>query len=1437
MHPPFRPDYGSRYTWIGNTLVEGPESGGAISREESSEDWWYSHCNLYDENGQQIGYAAAGYNKARNWFPLDETGCFGYVPGNTPGWNELETLEERKGQPRCWLARYDMNGQQLWCRSYLIGTFYDVAQDIDGNIVAAGEVGAPRKGTSAQGPYTSLPYNPGVGLSQDISGIDCDDSPGGGLPPYGEIGLKGYMVKVDLDANLIWQNAYGNPPDAYTAWGQTSRIWSLAPMMLPGGQGSGFYVAMDAGGQMYMRVRGSDGHVVDRANIPGVQPNAGMRTLSVRTKVINGLTHAVLAGTTYPNGKQGAFVAHVEDAESAPFTISQSWTTADPWFAQTHSSALHQFSTNATLVDDQGVIGIAWPVLSDYEITTETYSGRSIADLRVYRLSLNNSVPDWVSPLGEVRAYDLQAGVIQTSDGNLAIVSSSWPDPYSISNAFGYSDLSGTLQTCLEQFNHDWPNTNQYDYWSTDTYVNKLSLADGSIMWKTKFDSEPGDEGTCFPGDIRKQECMYRITESADGGLVVSGNTSHNFDDAYLVKLLPDCQSRIDYDFTVMEALSDDTHTYTLQGDETWNSDKNIVGTILIPDGITLTISNCTIRFADTEQLAWPTRIVVERGGKLIVEDATLTSIDECPNSLWDGIELRGNYFAQQTQANQGYLDLNNSTISNARTGVFTARGDFNDPLGAIIKESTGGIVSAQDSRFLNNIHDVVFRPFENRLSNGDVIPNVSIFKRCDFVTDGGIPVEGLYPNSHVAMEGVRGIPFRGCSWRNTLLGQQLEMPYHQGAGISNNSSSFTVADDCASLVPLGTPCPPQDVTTSSFTNLHRGILAVTYKTDRTFSVDNATFTGTNFGIRMEGAQDASITRCSFDVPTPFTPGIVGATYGVYSDQCTGYRIQENSFRTTQPGAPRKVGLVIKDSGPDYNTFYNNTFDNLYTGSIIQGQNAGEDDALGLEVKCNDYGLADANFFDNALTGGDVRVQKTQGGPINNPLDQTEWKNPAGNRFSLDHTGAGDPEEDWHVQVTATVVEYFHHFPTATDRTKPNYADNPIEIITSDQLVGWTSKEQHCPSLLDDGGKEVKRLLAEGEHADYESSKDAYDATKDNGDTYSLLGYVDDPTKSSTQVRNALQSVAPKVSLDVWQAAFERSPAMSAWHITQALLSNSPLQTEALLMVDDYGLPAGYASLVHAAQNGLNVLTLLESAMAKHGGNKAEALADLGRMSWLDEEDLAASLDALLALHGELPAENHALAVSGVLTAKGDYSALETLALAEESASDSPERYTLLKRYAQLEQQEGLAEPDEALRTWLANLGQQRDVQGSTWANAWLHALGEELPEEVIVLPETGPKSASRALQVQPVQWHDDELLEVFPNPARNAAYVAFDLGGSDQAQLRVLDVHGRQLSSFVLSGNQGIATIPLDGLGSGLYLIEVLRPDQPSQQARLVVQ
>lgn len=1406
-----------------------------ITREDGGEDWWYDVCEIF-EGGILVGYGAGGYNTMPNWGFIDPLGCRTGRPG--AGWeeSEFETATKRKGELRCWIARYDLLGEMVWCRSYFAGTFYGITQDSDGSLVAVGETNYTKLGETIGTDHPFVGYNPGwANINVNMAEVDCTS----GTEPLGVMAIKPIAVKVNLAGDLVWANCYGATRDfGQTSWSSGGRAHAIQRIELPGGA-PGLYIVCESKvvgsgfdpGLFALRIAQDgtvhDEHLFDNTD-PSVPTDAiGLYVYNVDAEVYSGQNHLLISGAYTRNGAPRAFLWHINDATNAPFTVDPLFnlTTEYPAIADEHLDDIVQISTSATLVENNGQLMAVWPVLSDY-VYNDPYAPNAVATLKVHGLPIANPASGWTANLGEVRAYDLRAGVVGTSDGGIAVVSTKWTGGYTIANPFCWDDLSQITQTCLEN-NYGTVGWNggmngpcaldKFRYWNTDSFVAKLDRSSGTLLWETKFDAEPGSPSGCFPDDMRKNECMYQIVEADDGGVVICGNTSHNFDDAYLAKVKPSCQSSLSFD----QLPLDEQGQYTLQSNETWSTDRNIYGTIVVPNGKILTINNnAVIRFADSEQLYWRTRVVVETGGKLILDDAKLSAVLGCEESMWDGVEVLGIFNLQQTDQNQGVMELTNgAVVEHARAGIVTAQVITDSPYG-IIKESTGGIVRATDATFRNNQYDVVLNPFENRTSSGTVLPNNSYFKGCHFLTQGDLNDPDLVPHDHIGLRGVRAVQIRGCEFKNSIVGSSYEYAFEQGVGVHAINASFIVSNDCSSPDPLpnpGPPCPEEYTATSTFTNLHYGIVATTFDLSRSFSVSDATFTGTNFGIRMEGIQDAAIHRNTFTVPQPIIAGLVGTVYGVYSDQCTGYSIQENHFATTQPsGSNSKVGLVIKDSGPYSNTFYNNTFDNFKVGSLIEGKNALANGTIGLEVKCNDYGLTNKNTYDVLLSGTNVYIQKTQGTAAVLPTDYT---NPAGNRFSTAHVGA-NPEEDWGVENISTFVEYFNHQSTSGNRTKPEFHDLTW-LIPNGQNVFWPSQRAlACPTHLVTGGPIVKRLIAGEADDEYHDNKDAYDAAKDNGDTYSLLGYVTDPGHTSTQVRNALQSVAPKVSTEVWQAAFERMPTLSAWHTTQALLSNSPLEGEVLYMVEVYGLPSAYSDLVTNAQSGeVNILGLLKSMIANYGSIKSEALTDLSRMAWLETEDIGYSLDSLLLTHGAIPAWNSSLAESGVLAAKGDYSALEQLAANEMLSSECPEMYELIKRSAEAEQENGWAECNEGTIAWLQQLGAQRDVIGSAHANAWLHALGTELPPEIIILPNEGPKS--RKVQTdRTLAWPTDLTIDVFPNPSNGPVMVAYEVPeGAVNVELRLMDIHGKTLKQLRLGDGQGLAQLNTEPLAAGVYM------------------
>ncbi|QQR87877.1 MAG: T9SS type A sorting domain-containing protein [Flavobacteriales bacterium] len=761
-----------------------------------------------------------------------------------------------------------------------------------------------------------------------------------------------------------------------------------------------------------------------------------------------------------------------------------------------------------------------------------------------------------------------------------------------------------------------------------------------------------------------------------------------------------------------------------------------------------------------------------------------------------------------------------------------------------------GGVVRASNVLFSNNVRNVVMGPYENFQpgDNSNVRPNRSWFHRCRFETSATLTDNQRYPIEHAYLLGVRGVNFLGNTMINygpfpaQVDGEMVTSDRFAGTGITAINTTLRVQGHCDVLVPVGTPCPPADFQRGRFEGLAQAMYVSSFDPGRTFIVDECDFHLCYNGVRMEGIQDAAITRSTFLVGEPQQGDWENVPYGVYSDQCTGYEIEENSFTATNTATKPMVGLVIKDSGPYSNRFYNNSFDGFdvdnSTGSIIEGVNADANTNYleGLEVKCNDYGQVVKNSFDVGLTGPDVSVKNAQGEPM---VLQTDYDKPAGNRFSVAHDGTFDTEEDWFVEDVSNFVEYFQHIPTPGDRTEPVYHDSG-NLTPNSSPFTWPGKALACPSDLSHGDDpEEKRLASLAADGEKQDAEDAYEAAKDDGDTYSLLAYVSDGSKSSTQVRNALQSVAPKVSEEVWTAAFARTPAMSQLHMAQALLSNSPLQGEVLKLMSNSGLGAYYQQLVWNAQDGTaNILTLLESAIAYAASTKAQALTDLGRLSWLADTDLSASLVALKSWHEGLSAENNAAAIGGVLAAKADEAALFTLAQTTELSTPTPEVYGVLKRYAIGLDDAEWTVPTAADIAWLQSTAAQRALIGSAHAQAWLLALGHQDLSEIIILPPL-----NRAPRIENNTTHgwsssDEIAVNAYPNPANSGTVLDLRLPNTNDAgRLRVVDVSGRVMHETILGPDQQLVDLTTSSWTSGLYFAEVWMGNEQVAALKLGVQ
>jgi parallel beta-helix repeat protein len=401
---------------------------------------------------------------------------------------------------------------------------------------------------------------------------------------------------------------------------------------------------------------------------------------------------------------------------------------------------------------------------------------------------------------------------------------------------------------------------------------------------------------------------------------------------------------------------SEIVQTRRISGNDTWNTDKHVIGSVSVESGATLTIQNTTIKFISNA------KIIVEPGGRLILNACTLTNA--CYGKLWQGIEVLGNPSNNyQTSTYQGALEmLNGASIENAECAISVGTNGIKG----------GGIITAKNSTFKNNRQAVNYHPYTTISSNGNELVNMGAFTACDFITDNDALFPASILNIMVYLSKVRGIAFNGCTFKDT---RQKNSSSDYGIGIYANAASISM--ECLGLPRFGIILDPSFVPSkvNEFSGFGKAILMKDAGT-KASKVHWTNFENNNIAIYGSLVNKLSVISCAIDLSDP-AGGTMSGRHGIYIEYSDGYTITNNQFKGNG------TGLRIKESGQGNNFVENNTFSCMSLAILASGINGNGVSSTyykGLTFHCNKF---ISNCEDIRVDDGKSCIRFLQGSEYN----------------------------------------------------------------------------------------------------------------------------------------------------------------------------------------------------------------------------------------------------------------------------------------------------------------------------------------------------------------------------------------------------------------------------------------------------------------------
>ncbi len=424
---------------------------------------------------------------------------------------------------------------------------------------------------------------------------------------------------------------------------------------------------------------------------------------------------------------------------------------------------------------------------------------------------------------------------------------------------------------------------------------------------------------------------LYDMTIHVDSGAYLAFHPNGTYGNYTLTSHQFGIIDSLEYDGLCNNCRCVQEHTlssdYNITSNTTVTTDAIINGLIRVKPGKVLNIRNCTVSFTDSKRVGKRSGIIVEPGGKLLLDNSTLTVL-EC-DQLWDGVVVQGDPTIHEllvSTSNQGGVRMiNGAVITRARMGLNVGRYCVEgfkcreDEIGGG-SSLAGGYLEIDSAHFINNRISIKFAPYTKR--------NLSYVRRAHFRTDEYLDflVLGDQRIEHILLDGKVGLPVSRSTFSNTVYNRYPD--YKRGTGVVNINGYASVDSN-------------------SFHGLTRAVDGYSFGSlKRRLHFANNSVSETYFPVTLRGGRLDRIVQNTFQVPSLLSVGgtppslIVDTSYAVYLLGTQFFTIAANKFLSDSLSTgDYPYALAIRNSGLGGGSSFRNRMQGYAIGIQTEADN------------------------------------------------------------------------------------------------------------------------------------------------------------------------------------------------------------------------------------------------------------------------------------------------------------------------------------------------------------------------------------------------------------------------------------------------------------------------------------------------------------------